>query len=124
MAGYQVLPYVGGATLGELARRRGYRQADAVLDEGRRTAEMGGIAGRTLGGIFSDYAERQRDAPRRELEALQLAEAQDRIQRDRQIREVGRLTQGNPDAYAREVGLIDPERGRTLAADATRQREQ
>lgn len=43
--------------------------------------------------------------------------AEEAAQREGQILEVARLTQGDPAAYAREVGVIDPERGRQAQAD-------
>ena len=55
---------------------------------------------RQIGAMGDDAEERRR---RKEGE-----------RRDDMVREAARRTQGNPEAMAREVGLIDPERGLTL----------
>src|SRR5919204_4020234 len=98
------------------------RISQLMLEVGRARAQgqaqsgaIWGNAVQQLGQMFSQLPEQiareKADAPRRRLEAMQVDEATDAINRDRAIREVGRLTGGDPEAYAREVALIDPEKG-------------
>lgn len=121
---YVKRPYVRSGRLADLIRDRGRSAADAELRRGDISANMWSNLGQTFAGTLSSLVRDRADAPRRQFEALQLEDATGRIHRDRAIRDVGRLTQGDPDAYAREVGLIDPERGRVLEAGQREQRYQ
>jgi hypothetical protein len=110
------------STLADLVRSRGRALADAELRRGAIAADMWSGIGRTVGGTLGDLARAREDTPRRAWEKARMQDDIGRINRERAIRDVGVKTQGDPEAYAREVGVIDPERGMALEAQRAAQR--